>query len=148
MGPPGLGSVAALGFLPCILAFASLKDERTLYSIFVSAIVSALGFLATRAVIPLIKARTLKAGLRGKDINKKGSEAGEKDIPESLGLAPGVVFLVRFAGLNRQQHTSTLQISQKQTQAKTRNTNNANNAYNQYFQNVGLHRSFPATPCL
>ena len=34
--------------------------------------------------------------LTGLDINKKGTEAGEKKIPESLGLAPGVVFLVRL----------------------------------------------------
>ena len=31
----------------------------------------------------------------GLDINKKGTEAGEKKVPESLGLAPGLVFLVR-----------------------------------------------------
>ena len=30
----------------------------------------------------------------GLDINKKGTEAGEKKVPEALGLAPGVVFLV------------------------------------------------------
>lgn len=29
------------------------------------------------------------------DINKKGSREGEKKVPESLGLASGVVFLVR-----------------------------------------------------
>lgn len=34
----------------------------------------------------------------GLDINKKGTEAGEKKVPESLGLAPGVVFLVRLLG--------------------------------------------------
>lgn len=28
------------------------------------------------------------------DINKKGSKEGEKRVPESLGLAAGVVFLV------------------------------------------------------
>jgi UDP-N-acetylglucosamine--dolichyl-phosphate N-acetylglucosaminephosphotransferase len=71
-----------------------VKENRTKYSILISAVISLLGFYATKAAIPLIKRRTLKAGLHGKDINKKGSEAGEKDIPESLGLAPGVVFLV------------------------------------------------------
>lgn len=30
------------------------------------------------------------------DINKKGSREGEKKVPESLGLASGVVFLVRL----------------------------------------------------
>lgn len=91
---PALKALAALAFIPCVLAYFNIKDDRTRYSILVSAAVSALGFMATKAVIPLIKARTLRAGLHGKDINKKGSEAGEKDIPESLGLAPGVVFLV------------------------------------------------------
>lgn len=36
----------------------------------------------------------LQAGLFGMDINKKGSKEGEKKVPESLGLAAGVVFLV------------------------------------------------------
>lgn len=88
--------LATLGFLPSLLAFARIDDEKARYSILVSAVISILGFFATKAIIPLIKARTLRAGLHGKDINKKGSEAGEKDIPESLGLAPGVVFLVSF----------------------------------------------------
>jgi len=86
--------LAILGFAPSLLSFLGLQDDRTRYSILVNAAVSALGYAATKAVIPLIKARTLRAGLHGKDINKKGSEAGEKNIPESLGLAPGVVFLV------------------------------------------------------
>ena len=89
-------ALAALAFFPCALAYFNIKDDRTRYSILVSAVISALGFMATKAAIPLIKARTLRAGLHGKDINKKGSEAGEKDIPESLGLAPGVVFLVNI----------------------------------------------------
>lgn len=37
----------------------------------------------------------MQAGLFGMDINKKGSREGEKKVPESLGLASGVVFLVR-----------------------------------------------------
>lgn len=37
----------------------------------------------------------VQAGLFGMDINKKGSREGEKKVPESLGLASGVVFLVR-----------------------------------------------------
>jgi len=86
--------LAVLGFLPNLWALLRINEDQTQYSILVSGLISILGFFATKAIIPLIKARTLKAGLHGKDINKKGSEAGEKDIPESLGLAPGVVFLV------------------------------------------------------
>lgn len=86
--------LGAAGFLPPLLPLLSVADERTRYSLLISAAVSALGFLATRAIIPLVRRYTLKAGLWGHDINKKGSEAGEKKVPESLGLAPGVVFLV------------------------------------------------------
>lgn len=71
-----------------------VADERTRLSILTSALVSIAGFFATRRLIPLTKAYTLKAGLWGLDINKKGSREGEKKVPESLGLAAGVVFLV------------------------------------------------------
>jgi len=39
----------------------------------------------------------VRAGLVGKDINKKGTEAGERPVPESLGLAPGVVCIACLA---------------------------------------------------
>ena len=81
--------------LPSLWVFTQVADERTRYSILISAAVSALGFLLTLRLIPLTKAYTLKAGLFGMDINKKGSREGEKKVPESLGLTSGVVFLVR-----------------------------------------------------
>jgi hypothetical protein len=89
-----LSVIALLGFAPCVVPLISIQDDRTRWSLLISAFVSWLGFLATKAVIPTVKAYTLRAGLSGLDINKKGSEAGEKKIPESLGLASGVVFLV------------------------------------------------------
>lgn len=89
-----LTALSVVGWFGPVIAFFRIKDERIAFSIVVSAIISAIGFFATKYTIPLIKNRTLRAGLSGKDINKKGSKEGEKDIPESLGLAPGVVFLV------------------------------------------------------
>ncbi|KAK9823783.1 hypothetical protein WJX72_005471 [[Myrmecia] bisecta] len=86
--------LGVLGFLPCLGAFLGIRDPRTSYSVLISAAVSFLGLLATKKVIPVLKTATLRANLFGYDINKKGSEQGEKKIPESLGLAPGVVFLV------------------------------------------------------
>lgn len=86
--------LAAVGFLPCLIAFARIGDARTWWSIATSALVSFLGMRVTARIIPVLKASTLRAGLSGKDINKRGTEAGEKPIPESLGLAPGIVFLV------------------------------------------------------
>ena len=86
--------LALLGFAPCIAALLKIDDARTWWSILVSAFVSLAGFQVTKRVIPLLKWYTLRRGLFGKDINKKGTEAGEKQIPESLGLASGIVFLV------------------------------------------------------
>eukprot|EP01023_Acetabularia_acetabulum_P035819 TRINITY_DN33823_c0_g2_i1.p2 TRINITY_DN33823_c0_g2~~TRINITY_DN33823_c0_g2_i1.p2 ORF type:complete len:206 (+),score=20.76 TRINITY_DN33823_c0_g2_i1:7-624(+) len=56
--------------------------------------ISLLGFLLTVWLVPKVKLYTLRKGLFGKDINKRGTEAGEILIPESLGLACGVVFLI------------------------------------------------------
>ena len=92
--PRDVSILALLGFAPCIAAFLRIDDARTWWSIFVSASVSFAGFEVTKRVIPLLKRYTLNRGLHGKDINKRGTEAGEKPIPESLGLAPGIVFLV------------------------------------------------------
>jgi hypothetical protein len=65
--------LAGVGILPCVLAFLALEDQRVKYSIVISACVSFLGFLATKAVIPLIKDRLLRSNLFGKDINKRGT---------------------------------------------------------------------------
>lgn len=86
VGASLLPSLAALGLIP---------DAQARDSILISLFVSYLGYLATKALIPTLQRFTLKAGLSGLDINKRGTPAGEKRIPESLGLASGVVFLVR-----------------------------------------------------
>ena len=80
---------------PAYMLAAQIANERTRYSVLTSAAVSVLGFFGTLRLIPVTRAYTLKAGLFGLDINKKGSKEGEKRVPESLGLASGVVFLVR-----------------------------------------------------
>lgn len=89
-----LVALSAVGWIGPLIAFLQIKDPNVWYSIVISALISGVGFFATKASIPIIKRRTLRAGLSGKDINKRGSKEGEKDVPESLGLAPGVVFLV------------------------------------------------------
>lgn len=94
-----LRSLAVACLLPAVWVLATqIADVRTRYSILTSAAVSVAGFFAALKLIPLTKAYTLRAGLSGLDINKKGSKEGEKPVPESLGLASGVVFLVRRRG--------------------------------------------------
>jgi len=53
-----------------------------------------LGFSLTNQLVPSIKAYTLKRGIRGKDLGKKGTSLGENPIPEALGIVPGTVFLI------------------------------------------------------
>lgn len=96
--------LAFLGFLPAIVAFLRIEDARTWWSIALSALVSFGGLQVTKRVVPLLQRYTLKRGLCGKDINKRGTPAGEKPIPESLGLASGIVFLVCII-LFQQLHT-------------------------------------------
>jgi UDP-N-acetylglucosamine--dolichyl-phosphate N-acetylglucosaminephosphotransferase len=45
-------------------------------------------------MIPKVKEMTLKRGIKGKDINKKGTKEGEVDIPEALGIVPATIFSV------------------------------------------------------
>mmetsp|Transcript_57975 Transcript_57975/g.118632 ORF Transcript_57975/g.118632 Transcript_57975/m.118632 type:complete len:388 (+) Transcript_57975:178-1341(+) len=73
----------------------TLKDHPTLWEpIAALSIVSFGAFFITDRLIPPVKILTLKAGLGGHDINKKGTPEGEKKVPESLGIVVGVVHMV------------------------------------------------------
>jgi UDP-N-acetylglucosamine--dolichyl-phosphate N-acetylglucosaminephosphotransferase len=53
-----------------------------------------LGFIVTNHLVPHIKTYTLRKGICGKDLGKRGTPTAETPIPEALGIAPGTVFLV------------------------------------------------------
>lgn len=90
-----LGLLSAGCLLPSAwVAAFHVADARTRHSILISSAVSALGFLLTVRLIPVTMTYTLKAGLSGIDVNKQGRRTMRKKVPESLGLASGVVFLV------------------------------------------------------
>ena len=57
-------------------------------------IASGMTYLVVFYMIPKIKVFTLKAGLFGKDINKKGTDAGEVLVPETLGIVPATIFII------------------------------------------------------
>jgi hypothetical protein len=87
----------ALGCLlpsACVATFF-LRNDIIQVSILASVAVSTLGYLLTIKFIPITMTYTMKAGLSGIDLNKQGSRAAGKKVPESLGLASGIVFLVR-----------------------------------------------------
>lgn len=54
-------------------------------------IIGLIAYIITFRAIPEIKILTLKAGLKGKDLNKKGTDKENIEIPESLGIAPATV---------------------------------------------------------
>ncbi|BDA50583.1 UDP-N-acetylglucosamine-dolichyl-phosphate N-acetylglucosaminephosphotransferase [Coccomyxa sp. Obi] len=92
--PPELKRLAVIGYAPVVAAFTFVEDSKTRESIILSAVVSFVGLLLTKALIPVLQPVHLRRNLFGYDINKKGTPGGEKKVPESLGLAPGVVFLI------------------------------------------------------
>jgi len=91
-----VGVIVALALLPAVLALAmgGFKPSREKESIVCSGLLSLVGFFACKRLIPVVARANLAKGLFGKDINKRGTEGGEIPIPESLGLATGLVHIV------------------------------------------------------
>jgi UDP-N-acetylglucosamine--dolichyl-phosphate N-acetylglucosaminephosphotransferase len=87
-------ALAAIGFGPAAYVFTRVPDVYAQQLIAASAVVSILGFLGTVYLIPQVSGKTLKRGICGKDLNKKGTPAGDVPIPEAAGLAPGCIFLL------------------------------------------------------
>lgn len=77
-----------------VYAYFGVSDDKTRRSILVGAFISVAGFFATRYLIPPVASKTAARGICGKDLNKKGTPAGDIPIPESAGLAPGCIFLL------------------------------------------------------
>lgn len=92
-----LFALLAVGVTPPALALATNVCAQTILSVLIASVISFLGYRWTCYLIPRLAPRHVKAGLSGRDINKKGTEAGEKPVPESMGLATGVVTLVCLA---------------------------------------------------
>jgi UDP-N-acetylglucosamine--dolichyl-phosphate N-acetylglucosaminephosphotransferase len=82
---------------PLVAVFALISQASVLAFLAVATAVAYLGYRWTTYLIPLLAPRHVKAGLVGKDINKRGTIQGDVPVPESLGLAPGVVCLVCLA---------------------------------------------------
>jgi len=57
-------------------------------------LIAILGYWGTDHLIPKIKIYTLRKGICGKDMGKRGTSIENKEIPEALGIVPGAVFLV------------------------------------------------------
>lgn len=81
--------LGAIGFS----IYAQLVVGQTIATIIVI-LTSLLGYITTVKMIPTIKDYLLRAKIFGKDINKKGTPAGEKEVPEALGIVTAFVFMI------------------------------------------------------
>eukprot|EP01084_Bolivina_argentea_P096449 173407_1 len=76
------------------LAIALKLSKEPIWDKFVLvSIISIATFAVTTWLIPIIANYTVKNGMFGMDINKKGTPGGEVKIPEALGIACGIVYL-------------------------------------------------------
>eukprot|EP00301_Raphidiophrys_heterophryoidea_P024316 c7845_g1_i2.p1 GENE.c7845_g1_i2~~c7845_g1_i2.p1 ORF type:complete len:401 (+),score=96.99 c7845_g1_i2:23-1204(+) len=87
----GWGIAAALIF--CLACFIpNLTSSEITNTMIVTVGMSVSGFILTSALIPSFGDSLMKAGLKGKDLNKPEKHA--KEIPESLGVVVGTVYLM------------------------------------------------------
>ncbi|KAJ1398504.1 hypothetical protein B484DRAFT_406630, partial [Ochromonadaceae sp. CCMP2298] len=86
--------LVALPLLPSVACLLKLDDEESSVVILWSILISVLGFLLTDGLIPVFAQYTLKRGLSGKDMGKRGTALESTDVPEALGLVCGIVFLI------------------------------------------------------
>ena len=75
-----------------------IRSAPSLHNLFIHILwISIAAFFVTVWLIPIIARYTVKKGMYGMDINKKGTPGGEVKIPESLGIACGIVYLTAGA---------------------------------------------------
>lgn len=89
-----LSLLAGLGLALPVYAFTLISDPASRQLVATSAVVALAGFLVTAWLVPKVASMTMARGICGKDLNKKGTPAGDIPIPESAGLAVGSVFLL------------------------------------------------------
>ena len=80
--------------IPLLLpAFVTTKASSHVQKEFmIISLIGVAGCIVTNYLIPILARYTVKKFF-GRDINKKGTKEGEIKIPESLGIACGIVYL-------------------------------------------------------
>lgn len=102
-------TLVALGLsapAPAVWAYFHVEDVHERRWIALCTLVSLVGLVATTKLVPIVQWYTLRKGMFGYDLNKVGTPRGKQKIPEAMGLASGVVFLVCVV-IFQQFHFST-----------------------------------------
>ena len=80
--------------VPNLYLLYMLENNSQKNSLLKTLFLSILGYFLTIHLIPIIGQHTLKKGLSGKDLGKKGSKLENHDVPEALGLVSATCFLI------------------------------------------------------
>lgn len=89
-----LAALCALSLAPAATLLVLVGDQAVRRSLLVSLGLSAVACVGTVRMIPAVVRMTLRRGMFGYDLNKRGTPAGEEKVPEALGLVPGIAFLL------------------------------------------------------
>jgi UDP-N-acetylglucosamine--dolichyl-phosphate N-acetylglucosaminephosphotransferase len=85
---------ALLPLIPSIVLAFIIADASISRILFLSAGLSISCFVLSNTLIPIVAEYTLKKGLSGKDLGKRGTPNESKDIPEALGIVTGTTYLM------------------------------------------------------
>eukprot|EP00606_Chrysophyceae_sp_TOSAG23-5_P001574 GSChrysophyteH2.ASY1.ANO1.1363.1 assembled CDS len=88
---PLVPSAVAMLYLPSCSEEERIRHQ---YWVALSVAVSFGGYFLTNGLIKVVGEYNQRAGLSGKDMGKKGSKDEDRDVPEALGLVPGIVYLM------------------------------------------------------
>ncbi|EFJ27803.1 hypothetical protein SELMODRAFT_171816 [Selaginella moellendorffii] len=88
------GSLCLAAYIALFARHARDLDAELCRSIAISFCMSVGAFFAVIRLVPVVARYVLKRNMFGYDINKKGSPAGSIQVPESLGIVTGFVFVV------------------------------------------------------
>ena len=86
--------LAIVPLLPSIFLLINIQNVFILKIITASTLLSVIAFVTSNSLIPVVSGYTLKRGLCGKDLGKKGSNLENNDVPEALGIVTGLTTYV------------------------------------------------------
>lgn len=86
--------LALLPLVPSAILASTITNLPIIHMLIASLAISVGGCCLTNYLVPVIAEYTLKRGLTGKDMGKKGTLRESKDVPEALGIVAGTVFLM------------------------------------------------------
>ncbi|CDF40522.1 unnamed protein product [Chondrus crispus] len=96
----GFALLTCIAVLAFVCKEAQLADPLLLSRVLTVSFIAATCFLLVKHFIKVMVPLFLRANMCGRDINKRGTPAGERPIPEPLGLIPAAVYILVLCALH------------------------------------------------